>query len=160
LKLFHFKGTEISKDRNPIRPDDLLRIYTDGAARTNPGPSAYAFIFIRIRDEIEDEITRKSGYLGSHTNNFAEYTAILEALRLARQYTRRRVEVFSDCELAINQLNGEYRVKNDTMAKFVNDIYSEMKLFTEVKFEYVPRENKYIKIADKLCNECINKNCK
>ena len=57
---------------------DILKIYTDGAARGNPGPAAYAFIFVD-KDNI---IHKESGYLGNATNNTAEYKAIINALKI------------------------------------------------------------------------------
>jgi ribonuclease HI len=143
----------MSEPKNPIKKDDVLKIYTDGASRKNPGPSAYAFIFVRG----EEIIYSTSKYLGTQTNNTAEYTAVIEALKKAVEYTRWKVEVYSDSELIINQINGEWRIKDDHLKDLHNQIITQITNFKEVKFFHVSRENKFIKEADKLCNECLDK---
>jgi ribonuclease HI len=144
----------MSEPKNPIKKSDVLKIYTDGASRKNPGPSAYAFIFVRG----EETIYSTSKYLGTQTNNTAEYTAVIEALKKAVEYTRWKVEVYSDSELIINQINGEWRIKDGHLKDLHNQINTQITNFKEVKFFHVSRENKFIKEADKLCNECLDKN--
>jgi ribonuclease HI len=144
----------MNEPKNLIKKDDVLKIYTDGASRKNPGPSAYAFIFVRG----EEIIYSTSKYLGTQTNNTAEYTAVIEALKKAVEYTRWKVEVYSDSELIINQINGEWRIKDDHLKDLHNQIITQITNFKEVKFFHVSRENKFIKEADKLCNECLDKN--
>jgi ribonuclease HI len=144
----------MNEPKNPIKKDDVLKIYTDGASRKNPGPSAYAFIFVRG----EETIYSTSKYLGTQTNNTAEYTAVIEALKKAVEYTRWKVEVYSDSELIINQINGEWRIKDGHLKDLHNQINTQITNFKEVKFFHVSRENKFIKEADKLCNECLDKN--
>jgi len=140
--------------KNPIKKSDVLKIYTDGASRKNPGPSAYAFIFVRG----EEIIYSTSQYLGTKTNNTAEYTAVIEALKKAVEYTRWKVEVYSDSELIINQINGEWRIKNDRLKNLHSQVITQKANFEETKFFHISRRNKFIKEADKLCNECLNKN--
>jgi ribonuclease HI len=144
----------MNEPKNLIKKDDVLKIYTDGASRKNPGFSAYAFIFVRG----EEIIWSTYGYLGIQTNNTAEYTAVIEALKKAVEYTRWKVEVYSDSELIINQINGEWRIKDGHLKDLHNQIIMQTTNFREVKFFHVSRENKFIKEADKLCNECLDKN--
>ncbi|MHA2108867.1 MAG: ribonuclease HI family protein, partial [Candidatus Hodarchaeales archaeon] len=83
-------------------------IFTDGAARGNPGPAAAAFLFVK-----NDRIVHQQNYfLGNQTNNQAEYQAIIKALEIAKEYTNESIILASDSELVIKQLNGEYKVKN------------------------------------------------
>ena len=84
-------------------------IHTDGGSRGNPGPAAYAYTLERPdHDDIEEKC-----YLGSTTNNIAEYTGFVKALEHARELGVRRVRVHSDSELLVKQMNGQYKVKNE-----------------------------------------------
>ncbi|MBP9019577.1 MAG: ribonuclease HI family protein [Bacteroidales bacterium] len=140
--------------KNPIKRDDILKIYTDGASRKNPGPSAYAFIFVKEEEKIHSE----NKFLGIQTNNQAEYTAIIKALKKAVEYTRWKVEVYSDSELVVNQINGVWRIKKDHLKELNKEVHEQKSNFEDVRFIYVPRENPFIKEADKLCNQCLNNN--
>src|SRR5947199_958643 len=86
----------------------VFTIYTDGAARGNPGPAAYAYIIERPGQDDVEFCQR----LGNATNNVAEYTALIEALKKAKTLGGRRLIVHSDSELMVKQMNGEYKVKN------------------------------------------------
>ena len=77
-------------------------IYTDGASRGNPGPSAFAYIIERPGDDTIEA----NGCLGDTTNNIAEYTALVRALQRAQQLGGRRLVVLSDSELMVKQMNG------------------------------------------------------
>ena len=142
-----------SFEENPIKRGDILKIYTDGASRRNPGPSACAFIFVKGNNEIYSE----HKYLGNLTNNQAEYIAIIEALKKAVEYTRWKVEIYSDSELVINQINGEFRIKNEKLKKLHEEICTQKLNFEEVSFLHVSRTNGFISIADRLCNDCLDK---
>ena len=86
-----------------------LVIYTDGASRGNPG---HAGIGIVMKDENEKIVKEISDYIGETTNNIAEYTALVIALKTALEIYSEDVEVISDSELMVKQINGEYKVKN------------------------------------------------
>lgn len=141
-----------STNANPL--NDVLHIYTDGASRQNPGPSALAFIFVQNGEVIQEH----SEFLGTKTNNQAEYLAIIEALLEAKKITNGDLIIFSDSEVVIKQLIGEYKVKNEELRKHRTKIFAEKKYFTKIKFTHVARQNKWIKMADKLCNRCLNLN--
>ncbi|MFX1554793.1 MAG: ribonuclease HI, partial [Promethearchaeota archaeon] len=87
--------------RTPIKRGEILKIYTDGAARGNPGPAAYAFLLVH-NDTI---IHQGFGYIGTVTNNTAEYKAIVNALKAAEKFHRGHLQVFSDSKLAVQQIN-------------------------------------------------------
>ena len=139
---------------NPIKKRDVLKIYTDGASRGNPGHAACAFIFVKDNDIFYSD---KHDLGDRITNNEAEYKAIIKALEKAVEYTGWQVEIYSDSELVINQINGEWRIKKNHLKDLYSQIITEKEKFKEVKFFYVRRENKFIKEADKLCNECLDK---
>lgn len=140
--------------KNPIKKEDVLQIYTDGAARGNPGPGACAFIFVKG----ETIIYRDSKYLGTVTNNKAEYNAVIEALKKAVEYTRWNVRVYSDSTLIINQINGEWRIKKGHLKKLYDEVMQHKGRFDKVEFFWVGRTNGFLEEADKLCNRCLNKN--
>ncbi len=139
-------------EKKLVERGDILKIYVDGASRKNPGPAACAFIFM-LEDNI---IHEKRKFLGEATNNIAEYNAIIEALSEAEKFTRGEVEVFSDSELVVKQINKVYRVKKEHLAKLRSKVYSVLAKFTKVDFKNVGRDNKYIGICDKLCNQTLD----
>jgi ribonuclease HI len=131
---------------------DVLTIHTDGAARGNPGPAAYAYVIERNGEPLIEEAER----LGETTNNQAEYMALVEALEHALALgSHYRVIVHSDSELMVKQLNGEYRVKNEDLLPLWEEAMRLRKLFPNgVEFRHVRRgENQR---ADELCNEALD----
>ncbi|MFP4115688.1 MAG: ribonuclease HI family protein [Candidatus Aenigmatarchaeota archaeon] len=130
----------------------MVEIYTDGASRGNPGPASYAFLILEGGEEIE----RKSGYIGKTTNNRAEYTAVVEALKKANELGKEEVELYSDSNLLVRQLSGDWKVKSDEIRKLYDKTKKLMKNFEGVEFVQVPRENKRTKIVDGMCNEVLD----
>ena len=86
-----------------------LTIYTDGASRNNPGESGAGIYILRDGEPFE-QIAR---YLGTTTNNIAEYTAAIIGLEHAAKVGARKVRLFADSELMVKQINGQYKVKNE-----------------------------------------------
>ena len=127
-------------------------IYTDGASRGNPGPAAAAFIFVQN----EEIIFKQNIFLGTQTNNQAEYHAIIKALIKAIELTHRKLTVYSDSELVIKQLNGEYRVTKPHLKELYDEVCEKKDYTTGIAFVHVPRSNRWIKLADKLCNQILN----
>ncbi len=140
--------------KNKIKKEDVLKIYTDGAARGNPGPGACAFIFVKG----EEVIYSNSKYLGTVTNNKAEYNAVIEALKKAVEYTRWNVHVYSDSALVINQINGEWRITKDHLKVLYDEVMRYKGRFDKVEFFQVKRTNRFIAEADKLCNHNLDEN--
>jgi len=133
---------------------DILEIYTDGASRNNPGKGAGAYLFVWSGEIIEQE----SFYFGDITSNQAEYKAVINALEKAVAYKSFNIKVYSDSQLLINQMNGDWRVRDATIKKLYLEACEKAKGFENVEYFQVPRENKYIKIADKLCSYCLEEN--
>jgi len=131
---------------------DRIHIFTDGAARGNPGPACYAFIVV-AGDRI---VLERAGYIGEATNNTAEYHAIIQALTEARTLTRGFVVVSSDSELVVRQITGVYRVRQPHLARLHADVVSLIKHFDRVTFSSVPRTERHIQAADALCNRCLD----
>lgn len=86
--------------------------YVDGASRGNPGAAAYG---VRICAADGSEIDRFGGYLGRQTNNFAEYSGLIAALRWALDNGVGELEVRSDSQLMVRQMLGQYRVKSASL---------------------------------------------
>lgn len=131
---------------------DLIKIFTDGGSRGNPGPSASGFVIYDADDKI---IVRSASYIGVTTNNQAEYISIRNALQYASKISPKEVHAFMDSQLVINQLNGIYKVKNQDLwpiYKAVKDLSDKL---PKVTFSHVPRENN--KVADALVNESLDK---
>lgn len=129
-----------------------LLIYTDGASRNNPGPSAAAFIILKDNTIV----CKKAYFIGENTNNTAEYQAIIDALKEASNITDGEVLVYSDSELVIKQINGQYKIKKDHLNQLCNRVKALQPEFKAVTFLHTSRNNKYIQIADGLCNECLD----
>src|SRR5436305_48950 len=125
-------------------------IYTDGGARGNPGPAAYAFVILR---EGAPDIEEK-GRLGNTTNNIAEYEALVRALERAREVGARRLQVFSDSELLVRQMEGEYQVKNEGLRPLYEEAMALRRQFEAVAINHVRRAQN--SRADALCNEALD----
>lgn len=130
-----------------------LIIYTDGASRGNPGPSSYGFT---ISDEKGSLIYEEGKYIGITTNNVAEYTAVLEALRWIKGNIKgqEKIELFVDSKLVAEQLSGNYKIK----AKHLKPLIEEIKILAlelgGVIFSHVPRFKNTL--ADKLANLALD----
>jgi ribonuclease HI len=124
-----------------------LRAYIDGAARGNPGPAG-AGVWIERRGEEGPEEHFEA--LGRTTNNVAEYRALLMALARAAELGAEDVEIFSDSELLVRQINGHYRVKADHLKPLVSDAVRRAKGFRRFSITHVRREQN--KNADRLAN--------
>ncbi|MFW9877965.1 MAG: ribonuclease HI family protein [Candidatus Thorarchaeota archaeon] len=134
--------------KKPIKREDILKIYTDGAARGNPGPAVYSFIFVH-NDKI---IHQGFGYLGIATNNTAEYQAIINALKAAEKFHRGHIQIYSDSNLAVQQINKKWRINYPHLSKMCSEVYKLSEKYEKVEFFHVSRNNPYIKKCDKLCN--------
>jgi len=128
-------------------------IYTDGGSRGNPGPAGAGAVL--YNQETEEIIAEISEYLGEQTNNVAEYTALLLALQKAKELDAQKVHCRLDSELIVKQMNGEYKVKNEVLAKLFVQIWNLRQQFVDVTFEHVRREKN--KVADKLANEAMDR---
>lgn len=128
-----------------------LKVFTDGGARGNPGPAAIGFIII---DEASGKILKKFGKrIGETTNNVAEYTAVIEALKWTRVNVSEEtcLNFFLDSKLIVNQLNGFYKIKNPKLRNIIILVRQhEIESGGNIYYHYVPREKN--KAADALVN--------
>ena len=124
-----------------------LKINTDGASKGNPGPMTIGVVF-QTDKKIIRKISKKIGY---GTNNQAEYTAVIYALDLARRLGYEEIELCSDSQLLVNQLNGDYAVKSKNILDLNEKVKKLKTKFKKINFKWVPREKN--EIADDLANE-------
>lgn len=130
---------------------DSAKIYTDGGSRGNPGPSASAYVLC----DLDDSVVEKSGlYLGTTTNNQAEYQALRLGLERAKEANIQELQVFMDSQLVVNQVNGVYKVKNPDLAPVYHEVQALAKMFKKTSFTYIPRELN--KLADKEVNRILD----
>ena len=126
-------------------------LWTDGGARGNPGPAAFAYVL-----EADDGmvLAAHGEAIGVATNNVAEYAALVAGLRCAVELGLTSVELRSDSELMVKQMRGEYRVKN----KDLRDLYLEAsrtaREIGRVTYTHVRREHN--ELADRLVNEALD----
>lgn len=122
-----------------------LTIHTDGGSKGNPGPM---HIGVVIYDSSGTEIKSVSEFIGEGTNNYAEYSAVVRALEVAKELGGTDLVFRSDSQLLVRQLNGEYKVRSDNIRPLYEKIVSLISSFNSVSFEWVPRENN--EVADRL----------
>ena len=131
-----------------------LMIYSDGGARGNPGPAAVAFVALNEQGETVKEDSR---FIGVHTNNQAEYEALLLALNYAVEANASEVACYLDSELVTKQLNGEYAVKDNFLHEYWRRVREIKLCFKKVDFYNVRRSHPQIQRADELVNETLDK---
>jgi ribonuclease HI len=130
---------------------EKAKLFTDGGSRGNPGPSALGYAIL----DMSDQIVKKEGiYLGITTNNQAEYRAIKAGLENALAIGVKYLDVYADSMLAINQINGTWKQKDQNLLPVFNEIKALLPLFGKVTFTHVPRAMN--KIADGMVNECLD----
>jgi ribonuclease HI len=126
-------------------------ICVDGAARGNPGPAA---IGATIRDEKGKLMVRISQRIGITTNNQAEYQAIMAALEKAINLGAKHIELKSDSELVVKQINGRYRVKNKALQPLYQKVKQLIGALGDFTIAHIPREQNAE--ADKLANKALD----
>lgn len=132
-------------------------IYADGGSRGNPGPAGSGAV---VRNEVGEVVVTVSEFLGTATNNVAEYTAVLRALEnlalmLEGKAKEADVEVRMDSMLVVRQMSGEWKIKHDGMKVLAASTKEAASRFRSVSFAHVYREHN--KDADKLANEAMDR---
>jgi len=125
-------------------------IFTDGASLDNPGPAA---IGATIKDEQGRLITSISQPIGQTTNNQAEYRAIIAALENAIRLGANQVDMHSDSELVVRQINGQYRVRKASLKPVYQKVKQLQSQFESFTITHVPRQQN--KEADRLANMAL-----
>jgi ribonuclease HI len=127
------------------------RLYTDGGARGNPGPAAYGYVLEADDGTVLDA---RGETIGVATNNVAEYRALVAGLTKALELGLDELDVISDSELLVKQMNGEYRVKNAALIDLSVEAANLAREIGCVTYSAVRRaENE---LADQLVNEALD----
>lgn len=124
-----------------------IKVYIDGAARGNPGPAGIGIHIQNIKDVYD--------YIGEATNNVAEYSALLRGLKEIISLGYKEVHFYSDSELLVKQINGEYRVKNEKLKPLFLQAKSLILKLKDFSISHVRREKN--KEADELANLGIDR---
>ena len=127
-----------------------IEIFTDGAARGNPGPAGIG-VLIKKDNQTMLEV---ADYIGETTNNIAEYKALIRGLEEAVKLKAKEISVFCDSELVVKQIKGEYRVKNQGLRPLFDRAKALIDNFHKFDIKYIPREQN--KKADRLANQGID----
>ncbi len=128
------------------------RLFTDGGARGNPGPAAYAYVL-----EADDGtvLAAEGKTIGVATNNVAEYSGLVAGLEKAVELAVPEVTVMSDSELMVKQMRGEYRIKNPALRDLSIEAARLARQLEKVEYRHVFREHN--ELADRLVNEALDR---
>ena len=128
------------------------RLSTDGGARGNPGPAAYGYV---LETEDGHVLAAHGEAIGRATNNVAEYRGLLAGMEKAAELGVDELEVVSDSELLVKQMQGEYRVKNEALRVLWEDANDLERRFRRVRYTAVRRAHN--ELADRLVNEALDR---
>ena len=135
----------------------MLKVYTDGASRGNPGLSGAGIV---IFDETGKIISEEKQFLGVMTNNAAEYSALILSLEAIRKLKNNKTQIpavrfYSDSQLMVNQITGKFKVKDLQLSKFHKEfLTTAKKMNLDFSAIHIPRNEN--KLADKLANKAID----
>jgi ribonuclease HI len=127
------------------------KLWTDGGARGNPGPAAYAYV---LEDADGAPLAAHGEAIGVATNNVAEYSALVAGLEKAAELGVDELEVISDSELMVKQMRGEYKVKNEALRQLALLAKELERRVGRVTYTAVRREHN--ELADRLVNEALD----
>jgi ribonuclease HI len=127
-----------------------IEVYVDGAARGNPGPAGIGVV-IKDGPKLIEEI---GAYIGKSTNNIAEYMALVRGLEEVLIRGFRSASFYSDSELLVKQLNGEYKVKHENLIPLHYHVLTLVDRMKDFSIKHVTREKN--EHADKMANKGID----
>jgi len=147
---------KLGEERAAARPPEAAaaartRLFTDGAARGNPGPAGAGAVIVSPQGHI---VAKVGKFLGENTNNYAEYMGLILGLRRAKAMGIKELEVFADSELVVRQINGEYQVKAENLKALFEEARQLLSAFPEVRVRHIRREEN--EAADEMSNRAID----
>lgn len=154
IKMIHFSfepTTLASSGGDSSFPTDI-KMFADGGSRGNPGPSASGYVLLSLDDKV---LVEKGVYLGVTTNNQAEYQAVKFGLEDALQRGVKRISIYLDSLLVVNQMKGSFKVRNRDLWPIHTSIKELCGKFDKFSFTHVPRELN--KLADAEVNKCLDR---
>ena len=132
---------------------DAVAVEADGGSRGNPGPAGYGAV---VLDAATGEVlAERSEFIGTETNNVAEYRGLIAGLSAARELGARRVAVRMDSKLVVEQMKGTWQVKHPGLRPLAREAVELRRGFDEVSFEWIPRARNTR--ADRLANEAMDR---
>lgn len=138
----------------------MIVIYTDSAVRGNPSDlGSWAFFVMRENGGLSQPIceVKAMGLIpGKTTNNMAEYTAIIKAIKYAKSTGIKDFKIRSDSSLAIHQILGKFKIKNSGLIPLYKQVIEECSGIENIEFEWVPRSNASITLVDAYCNLALD----
>lgn len=132
----------------------MTTLHVDGASKGNPGHAGIGVVL----SQGEQTLLEYCDYIGQTTNNMAEYNALIKGLELAHENKIDSIAVISDSELIVRQMNGQYKVKNETLRPLYLKAQACARKFRQFSLRHVPRSEN--KDADRLANEGIKQGLK
>ncbi len=129
----------------------VVHLHTDGASRGNPGPAALGVVITDAQGGVLQEIGE---YLGTRTNNFAEYRALQRGMEAARALGAEAVHCFLDSQLVVRQLTGQYRVRHAQIRPLFEEVQRLSRTFRRVTYTHVLRADNAA--ADALANQALD----
>jgi ribonuclease HI len=148
-----FEGEEELRDDKPeASVGETITAHVDGGARGNPGPAGFGAYLTDAQGKMVAEL---SEYLGHKTNNFAEYSGLLAALDFAVKNGHKRMQVVSDSELMVKQMNGIYKVRSPELKELYKQARTLARKLEHFRISHVLRAKN--KDADRLANEAMDK---
>jgi ribonuclease HI len=123
----------------------------DGGSRGNPGPGALGYV---LCDASGAEVEARGVFLGTCTNNVAEYRALIAGLEAASRHDVHALIVRMDSELVVRQMLGQYKVKNEGLKPLHAEARKVAAKLGTVRYESVPRDDNGR--ADALVNEALD----
>lgn len=129
-------------------------LFTDGGARNNPGPAAYAAVLTAPENKNEIIASLSRG-LGVATNNIAEYQGLIAGLKLAQQYAIENLTVFLDSLLVVEQMKKNWKIKDADLRELWVQAQTLLNHFKTISFNHIPREENFK--ADQLLNDELDK---
>jgi ribonuclease HI len=154
IKELHFSYTKYTQKR-PLAGIDVeattdfteVKLFGDGGSRGNPGPAASGWVLY----DLNDTVIKEGGYyMGITTNNQVEYTALKLGLKDAKKLGAKRVQVYMDSLLVVNQMKGLWKIKNQELLAINNAIKVLAREFEKVTYTHVPRAKNFA--ADRMVN--------
>ena len=127
-------------------------VEADGGARGNPGPAGFGAVV--LDPQTGAVLAERSGYLGTATNNVAEYSGLIAGLSAAIEFGAREVDVRMDSKLVIEQMSGRWQIKHPGLRPLAAQAAKLVREFDTVRFGWIPRERN--KLADALANKAMD----
>ncbi len=147
------RGAGLFGDAPPEPPKQVPshQANIDGGSRGNPGPAAYGVV---VRDGSGAIVAKLKKYIGSNTNNVAEYFGLIAALDYAQTHGVRALRVESDSELMVKQMRGQYKVKSPELKPLFERAKKMAQSLESFRIDHVYREHN--READALVNQALD----